>query len=68
MLSKPKKRADRYFLFLAHKQGVVKVGLAFDFTSELNNIVCTLTTWFLPFFLSPLPRPENLEKDPINSV
>ena len=44
MLSKPKKRADRYFLFLAHKQEVVNVGLAFDFMSELNNIVCTLTT------------------------
>lgn len=69
MLSKPKKMAGRYFLFLAHKHGIVqKVGLAFDFTAELNNIICTLTTWFLPFFLSPLPRPESLEKNPINSV
>lgn len=71
MLAKPKKMADRYFLFLAHKQGqgvVQKVGLAFDVTVELNNIICILTTWFLPFFLSPLPRPEILEKDPMNSV
>lgn len=65
MLAKLEKMAGRYFLFLAHKQGqgvVQKVGLAFDFTVELNNIICTLTTWFLPFFLSPLPRPEILGK------